>query len=232
VLTFSKRRASAKEAVFMRRHGLRAARVAPGQQLQGVALASLCPLETVLLPSSAMKRTLFAAACGLALNACATNNALTRLDNGDYRVACSSRLLYCLEPAAKVCGEHGYDVVSAEERRELVGPSPYASETLKSSAVVHCHQPKALFGSEPLAVAGPARPSATPAPRSAPASAPRCVPGTSLACATTAGCHGAQLCAADGASFGPCACDSSPAPATEPGASVPGAPGTPPPPAP
>jgi hypothetical protein len=179
-----------------------------------------------------MKRTLFVAAAALALTACVTSSSMTRLDNGDYRVACGSRLLLCLEPAAKVCGEHGYDVVNAEERRELVGPSPYASEALKSSAVVHCHQPKALFGSEPLAAPPAARPSATPAAASALAPALRCVPGTSQACATPAGCHGAQLCAADGASFGACVCDAPPALATEPGGSVPGAPGTPPPAAP
>ena len=79
---------------------------------------------------------LLVAFCALALGiaACASDPAITRLGDGHYRVQCSERLLQCLEPAAKACSNRGYEIVKAEERRELVGPDPWQTEVLKSVA--------------------------------------------------------------------------------------------------
>jgi hypothetical protein len=165
------------------------------------------------------------AAILLGVHACSMPAGLTRLNNGDYKVQCSGHLLPCLQPAATACGEHGYDILSAEERRDLIGPSPFQTEVLKSVAVVRCHTPKPLFGSGPEPLPPPSASGLPPAgasskdPRSviAPAPAPRCVPGTSQACATPT-CSGAQICAADGASFGPCECAPTVPPAADAGA--------------
>jgi hypothetical protein len=150
---------------------------------------------------------------------CASQGAVTRLADGSYRVDCERPLLPCLEPAAKLCEATGYDVITASEQRNRYGPSPWQLDAVKSSATVRCRNPSSsflggLFDSEPAASASSARPrpsasvSARPAPAPpAPAPpAPGCVPGTSQACAAVSGCSGAQVCSADGRSFGPCEC--------------------------
>jgi hypothetical protein len=159
---------------------------------------------------------LIVASCALVLGlvACASDPAFTRLGDGHYRVQCSHRLLQCLEPAAKACSASGYEIVNAEERREVAGPEPLQTEVLKSVAEVRCRQARSLFGGDSEPSARPASSASAPAPASAApaiapvatATAPRCVPGTSLACGAVTGCSGAQICAADGASFGPCEC--------------------------
>jgi len=69
-----------------------------------------------VLASPAMK-WLSLAAILLGVHACSLPPGLTRLNNGDYKVECSGHLLQCLQPAASACGEHGYNILSAEERR-------------------------------------------------------------------------------------------------------------------
>jgi hypothetical protein len=168
------------------------------------------------LPSAA------AAALGLWLgvHGCASQGGVTRLSDGSYRVECDRALLSCLEPAAKLCELNGYDVVSASEVRNRYGPSPWQADAVKSSATVRCRAPKRVFlgglfeGDEPATSASAsssARPPRAATPSSAPPAAPPpappgCVPGTSLACAAVSGCTGAQVCAPDGRSFGPCEC--------------------------
>jgi hypothetical protein len=162
---------------------------------------------------------------------CSSQQGAKRLADGSYRVDCERPLLPCLEPAAKACEEHGYDVVSASEVRDRYGPSPWQLGVVKSSATVRCRATKRGFsffhGEEPVpgpalsASAAPAR-SAVPAqaPAPVPPAPPGCVPGTSQACAAVSGCSGAQVCAADGRSFGPCECASR-APVAAPPAVVP-----------
>src|SRR5687767_5849550 len=64
-----------------------------------------------------------------------------RLADGSYRVQCERPLLSCLEPAAKLCELHGYDIVSATEDRERYGPSPWQLDVVKSSATLRCRKP-------------------------------------------------------------------------------------------
>jgi hypothetical protein len=94
-----------------------------------------------------MRFALFVPALVVGLLACASDRAVTRLGDGHYRVRCALGLLECLEPVAKAC-EHGYTIVAAEERRELVGPNPNQTEVLKSNAELRCRQPAGLFGAE------------------------------------------------------------------------------------
>jgi hypothetical protein len=106
-----------------------------------------------------MRFTLSVPALALGLLACASDRAVTRLGDGHYRVQCALGLLECLEPVTKAC-EHGYTIVAAEERRELVGPNPNPTEVLKSNAEVRCRQPAGLFGAEPAPSAAAGRPGA------------------------------------------------------------------------
>jgi hypothetical protein len=154
---------------------------------------------------------------------CSSQQGAKRLADGRFRVVCERPLLPCLEPAAKACEEHGYDVVSASEVRDRYGPSPWQLGVVKSSATVRCRKPKAGFsffhGEEPVPTPAVSA-SATPARSAAPPAPPGCVPGTSQACAAVSGCSGAQVCAADGRSFGACECASR-APAAAPAAPAP-----------
>jgi len=154
---------------------------------------------------------------------CASHSGTERLADGRLRVECDGPLSACLVPASQACSDHGYDVVSAKELHDMEGGSPYSGEFIKSQAIVRCRQAVPLFGRDPNpplpAVAASGAPAAAPvASAAAPpplSTAPRCVPGVSQACATTAGCTGAQVCARDGASFGACEC-AAPAPSSAP----------------
>ncbi|HEY3494391.1 MAG TPA: hypothetical protein VGK73_06885 [Polyangiaceae bacterium] len=179
-----------------------------------------------MVPSSRWggRLSLVALALAAAGYGCSAQQGVQRLADGSYRVECEAALLPCLEPVAKICELHGYDVVKATEDRKRYGPSPWQADVVKSSAVVRCREAKPffLFGggeSQPAPVpSGSARPvrSATPPPPPPPPPvAPGCVPGTSLACAAPSGCTGAQICAPDGRRFGPCEC-AAPAPAATP----------------
>jgi hypothetical protein len=169
--------------------------------------------------------------------ACSSQQGARRLADGSYRVECDQSLLSCLAPAAKLCELHGYDVEAASEERSRYGPNPWQAELVKSSATVRCREPDSLFhlfggvGSKPGA-APSASVSAKP-PAAAPVSTPPvpgCVPGTSQACASATGCSGAQVCGADGRSFGACECApaaASAAPAPAASSSAPAAPAAP-----
>lgn len=177
-----------------------------------------------------LPRALAIAALVATAYGCASQNGIKRLADGSYRVECERPLLPCIEPVAKICEDHGYDILSASEDRERYGPSPWQAESVKSSASVRCRGPKPFSffgiggGSKPAPKASSSAPPAhsAPPPAVAPPAAPGCVPGTSQACASATGCSGAQVCAADGRSFGPCEC-------AQPAAPV--APSTPAPPA-
>jgi hypothetical protein len=127
----------------------------------------------------------------------ALHPSVEQLANGDFHVACREPLAPCLVPVADRCAEHGFDVIYATERRQTTGAPPEQEMTVRSEATVRCRQAKPLVGPNPNASASAA---------AAPLGPPRCVPGVSQACATPAGCMGAQVCTEDGKRFGPCVC--------------------------
>ena len=166
--------------------------------------------------------------------ACTALRGVERLQDGTLRAQCETPLSACLGQLEKEtdCERHGYDVLYAQERREQRGTADLPSLSVRSEAIVRCRQAVPLFGvdpnppsparpratasSTPLSPAPPATAHVTPAP-SSPAP-PRCVPGASIACASVAGCVGAQTCATDGSRFGPCECPPAEAPPLSPDA--------------
>jgi len=167
---------------------------------RGVRAADLVPLALSL---------------ALGASTCATSQAVERRGDGTLRAECRVALHDCLQTLVaddRNCSRWGYDIVYAIERRDQAGSVDWPDLQVTSEAIVRCRQAVPVFGADPNQ---PAPPAAGPPP-TAPAAtgAPRCVPGASAACSTPAGCTGAQVCALDGASFGPCECAPAVIPAT------------------
>jgi hypothetical protein len=103
------------------------------------------------------------AVLALAAAACAVvAPPVSKLPDGSYRVACTEPLSSCLEAFETVCAWHGYDVISATERRRHAADlREVGNETIDSEAQVRCKPGEALFGGSPAA---PAPPPAAPAP--------------------------------------------------------------------
>ena len=102
---------------------------------------------------------------GAALAACAVGPQVRKLPDGGYRIACDATLSSCLGAFETVCAWHGYDVISATERRRRLVPGELHDETITSEAEVRCKSGDALFGVSPAPPpAAPAAPAPAPAP--------------------------------------------------------------------
>ncbi len=172
-------------------------------------------------------------AAAIAAVGCAASPGLTQREDGTLHTECRTPLSSCLKGVEKAndCGRYGYDVLYATERRTQTGSADLPASSARSEAIVRCRQPVPLLGHDPnpptpeppalTSAAGPPQPASDaaaplppeagtvagpPPPPPPPAAPPRCVPGTSIACASVAGCSGAQVCAPDGERFGPCEC--------------------------
>jgi hypothetical protein len=145
----------------------------------------------------------------LSVFGCMAQVKVTPIADRTYQVECEQALTSCLVRVQEMCSAHGYDVLTASERRETSGPSPVQNELVKASATVRCRQAVPLFGADPnpppppiASVAPPtaappssstapllgsplAAPSSAPAasPSSAPAAAPSSAPAASSAAA-------------------------------------------------
>jgi hypothetical protein len=125
--------------------------------------------------------------------ACATAAPpVSKLPDGSYRVACNQPLSSCLQAFETICSWHGYDVISASERRQNADLREAGNETIASEAQVRCKPGEALFGGSPAApVAAPAPGPAAPAPPPAAATAEAASPPS---CAAPAADGGAPAC--------------------------------------
>jgi hypothetical protein len=106
-------------------------------------------------PAQVVLAALAAAACAVVAPP------VSKLPDGSYRVACTEPLSSCLEAFETVCAWHGYDVISATERRRHADLREAGNETIASEAQVRCKPGEVLFGGSPAA---PAPPPAAPAP--------------------------------------------------------------------
>src|SRR4051812_30621990 len=122
------------------------------------------------------------AVCGIAACALVTHQP-QKLPDGSYRVACNASLTSCLEVFERVCDWHGYDVISASERRHHDDVWEVANTVIASEAVVRCKQPQPLFGAG--APRSPPAPPASPPPT--PPLVQPSVPATAPAPATDGG---------------------------------------------
>jgi hypothetical protein len=105
-----------------------------------------------------------------ALAGCATvAPAARKLPDGSYEIACAQPLATCLQAFENLCTWHGYDVISAAERRQRADLRDPQDDSISSEARVRCKSGEPLFGRSPTA--GPTAP-ATPAPPPAPSQAP------------------------------------------------------------
>ena len=95
------------------------------------------------------------AGCGL-LACAATVGRPQQLPDGTYQLACQTRLSTCLTAMDNICFGHGYDVLTANERRTNRDVPQALGETITSEAHVACKQGEPLFGHAPT--------SAPPAP--------------------------------------------------------------------
>jgi len=103
---------------------------------------------------------------GVALAAtlgCASPAQVTRVSPGIYQLECKSSLAVCLVSVQEQCRAHGYDVLSATERREYVADSPESHEWVKASAKVRCREAIPMFGPDPNLPVPPAASAAAPA---------------------------------------------------------------------
>jgi hypothetical protein len=125
----------------------------------------------------------------LALAGCATVASQPhKLPDGSYQIACAETLATCLQAFEQVCAWHGYDVISAKERRRHGDLRDVPVETITSEAQVRCKPGEALFGgttSAPPAPA-PAAPAATAEPPS--------IAASTLSCRVPAADGGAPSC--------------------------------------
>jgi len=123
-----------------------------------------------MLAQHARFRLLVSALLGaFSVLACAAPVKLVPIAERTYQLECRQALATCLVRVQELCSSHGYDVLTATERRETSGASPVEGEYVKSSATVRCRVAVPVFGQDPNP---PPPPIASTAPASAPASAP------------------------------------------------------------
>lgn len=165
-----------------------------------------------------------------------------RLDASTFELECQGPLANCLVEADTLCRGAPYTVLTAQDRRDLYGPSdgPSQVEVRSSTATLRCEtrgrvpdgsaspgvekplppsrdaatESPAPSGASPPAGAPPVEPPA-PAPSAA---APLCVPGSTQQCVGPGACSGGQACLPDGSGFGPCDCGPASGAAGAPGA--------------
>lgn len=164
------------------------------------------------------------------------NHDQRRLPDGTTLIECNVALRSCLAEAERVCRDESYTVLGANNVVRHYGADAGESKVVlvESSARIRClsrgAEPASLTPSEmarttakpapPRAAKAPSTPEPAPVAPAAPppAAAPRsdvaataaksvhCVPGASQACVGPGGCHGGQVCLADGSGLGPCDC--------------------------
>lgn len=164
-----------------------------------------------------------------------TKTKVTAGPDGLLRLDCARGMKDCVAQAEKYCNvqkkDGGYVIVSGTSRKILMG-----SENSQYRTAAEVAQLEVQCGSESLPIAaaseGPDYPSFKFPPRSdegelpveaaavpvaaAATAAVACTKGSTQACVGPGGCHGGQVCLADGSGYGACDCgpaQAAPAPA-------------------
>lgn len=111
--------------------------------------------------------------------ACAAPVTLVPLADRTYQVECRQALASCLVRVEELCSAHGYDVLTATERRETSGASPVDAEYVKSTATIRCRLAVPVFGADPNPPPPPiasTKPLLNAAPRNPPPTPPSSSP--------------------------------------------------------
>lgn len=144
----------------------------------------------------------------ISISACSSSQAKRRVD-GSYAITCRSQKS-CLDHAAKVCGEAGYNIVGGRHDQKIYGTPESQKVVGKDEIWIRCGKdriedsPDPALGSWKLERKDAG---ATPANSVQPA-LPRgvCRPGETQQCVGAGACQGGQACNSDGSGFGPCDC--------------------------
>ena len=102
---------------------------------------------------------------------------VSKLPDGSYRIACNETLSRCLGAFETICDWHGYDVISASERKRRADLRDVPDETVTSEAQVRCKPGEAIFGGSPAPASdvAPPTPPVTAGPPHTTAPAVGCV---------------------------------------------------------
>ena len=143
----------------------------------------------------------------LALIACGTTRVQRRVD-GSYTIDCKSQKS-CLDRAAKLCGETGYDIIGGRHDEKLYGVPGNQKLVGKDQLYVRCRSDSML--DVPDQTAGSWKLERKDAGTGG--SAPRerrqdtgCRAGETQRCVGAGACEGGQACKPDGSGFEPCDC--------------------------
>lgn len=141
------------------------------------------------------------------LFACGATSRVQRRVDGSYLIDCKSQKS-CLDRAASLCGETGYDIIGGRHDQKLYGVPGNQKLIGKDQLYVRCRRDAMIDVPDPAQGSWKLeRPDAGVEPT--PASAPRhsvCRPGESQQCFGAGACEGGQACKTDGSGFEPCDC--------------------------
>jgi hypothetical protein len=146
----------------------------------------------------------------LALAGCGTTRTQRRVD-GSYTIDCKSQKS-CLDRAAKLCGDKGYDIIGGRHDQKLYGVPGNQKLVGKDQLYVRCRSDVMLDAPDPAAGSWKLeRSDAGPPPASHNNSRPSpgvCRPGETQRCVGPGACEGGQACKPDSSGYGPCDCGS------------------------
>jgi len=137
------------------------------------------------------------------LSACSPSQTKRRVD-GSYAIGCRTQKT-CLEHAAKICGETGFNIVGGRHDQKVYGTPGNEKVVGKEEIYIRCAKdrledtPDPAVGSWKLE-----RNDAGLAPKNPAARV--CQPGDTQRCIGAGACDGGQACKLDGSAFGPCDC--------------------------
>ena len=112
-----------------------------------------------------MNKKLAAALASFSLGACALiAHHPQKLSDGSYQTACDAPLSSCLQEFETLCEWHGYDVISASEKRSRPDIRDVPNVVIHSEAKVRCKPGEPLFGRSPPPPDVPPPPALAPSP--------------------------------------------------------------------
>ncbi len=140
------------------------------------------------------------------LVACGTTRAQRRVD-GSYTIDCKSQKS-CLDRAAKLCGDTGYDIIGGRHDQKLYGVPGNQKVVGKDQLYVRCRADAMSDAPDPAAGSWKLERSDAGSSQAAPVRLRPaiCRPGETQRCIGPGACQGGQACNRDGSAFEPCDC--------------------------
>ena len=143
----------------------------------------------------------------MCISACSSSQTKRRVD-GTYAISCRTQKA-CLDHAAKICGETGYNIVGGRHDQKVYGVPGNEKVVGKDEIYIRCAKDKLEDAPDPAAGSWKLeRKDAGLAVTNLETSrqARVCRPGETQRCIGAGACEGGQACKTDGNGFGPCDC--------------------------